>query len=104
MSASVSSHTSFNSRRSNGNSRSDGKSNYRSDRANPQDEFHGIKFVFGRPDQVPIYLQSMKKLADYAGTKMNNNMHKLVKKKVETPFPKPKSPGKDPTKHVVDEC
>jgi len=69
MSASVSSHTSFNSRRSAGNSRSDGRSNYRSDRANPHDEFHGIKFVFGRPDQVPIYLQSMKKLGDYAGTK-----------------------------------
>jgi len=104
MSASVSSHTSFNSRRSAGNSRSDGRSNYRSDRANPHDEFHGIKFVFGRPDQVPIYLQSMKKLGDYAGTKMNNNMYKLVKKKVEATFPKPKAPGKDPAVHVVDEC
>ena len=103
MSASVSSNTSFNSRRSAGNSRSDGRSNYRSDRANPHDEFHGIKFVFGRPDQVPIYLQSMKKLADYAGTKMNNNMYKLVKKKEETVFPKPKSPGKEPEKHVLDE-
>jgi len=68
MSASVSSHTSFNSMRSAGNSMSDGSSNYRSDRANPHDEFNGIKFVFGRPDQVPIYLQSMKKLGDYAGT------------------------------------
>jgi len=104
MSASVSSNTSLNSRRSTGNSRSDGRSNYRSDRVNPHDEFHGIKFVFGRPDQVPIYLQSMKKLGDYAGTKMNNNMYKLVKKKVETTFPKPKAPGKDPAKHVVDEC
>jgi len=79
MSASVSSHTSFNSRRSAGNSRSDGRSNYRSDGTNLLDEFHGIKFVFGRPDQVPVCLQSMKKLADYASTKMNNNMHKLVK-------------------------
>jgi len=103
MSASVSSQTSFNSRRSAGNSRSDGRSNCRSDRANPHNKFHGIKFVFGRPDQVPIYLQSMKKLGDYAGTKMNNNMHKLVKKKVETMFPKPKAPDKDPAKHVVDE-
>jgi len=51
MSASVSSNTSFNSRRSAGNSKSDGRSNHRSDRANPHDEFHGIKFVFGRPDQ-----------------------------------------------------
>jgi len=73
MSASVSSNTSFNSRRSAGNSRSDGRSNCRSDRANPHDEFHGIKFAFGRPDQVSIYLQSMKNLADYAGAKMNNN-------------------------------
>jgi len=104
MSASVSSNTSFNSRRSAGNSRSDGRSNYRSDRANPHGEFHGIKFVFGRPDQVPIYLQSMKKLGGYAGTKMNNNMYKLVKKKVEAMFPKPKAPDKDPAKHVVDEC
>jgi len=103
MSASVSSNASFNSRRSAGNSRSDGRSNHRTDRANPHDEFHGIKFVFGRPDQVPIYLQSIKKLGDYAGTKMNNNMHKLVKKKVEATFPKPKVPGKDPAKHVVDE-
>jgi len=52
---------------------------------------------------VPIYLQSVKKLGDYAGTKMNNNMCKLVKKKVEATFPKPKAPGKDPAKHVVDE-
>ena len=103
MSASVSSNTSFNSRRSAGNSRSDGRSNYRSDWTSSPSEFHGIKFVFGRPDQVPIYLQSMKKLADYAGTKMNNNMYKLVKKKVEATFPKPKAPGKDPAKHVVDE-
>jgi len=83
MSGSVSSNTSFNSRRSAGNSRSDGRSNYRSDRTNLLDEFHGIRFVFGRPEQVPIFLQSMKNLADYAGTKMNNNMYKLVKKKVE---------------------
>ena len=34
---------------------------------------------------------------------MNNNMYKLVKKKVEATFPKPKAPGKDPAKHVVDE-
>ena len=59
MSPNVSSHTSFNSRRSAGNSRSDEGSNYRSDRANSHNKFHGIKFVFGRPDQVPIYLQSM---------------------------------------------
>jgi len=65
--------TSFNSRRSTGNSRSDGRSNYRSDWASSPSEFHGIEFAFGRPEQVPIYLQSMKKLADYAGTKMNNN-------------------------------
>jgi len=103
MSTSVSSNTSFNSRRSAGNSRSDGRSNYRSDWTSSPSEFHGIKFAFGRPEQVSIYLQSMKKLADYAGTKMNNNMYKLVKKKVETTFPKPKAPGKDPAKHVVDE-
>jgi len=103
MSASVSSNTSFGSRRSAGNSTSDGRSNCRSDRANSHDEFNGIKFAFGRPDQVPIYLQSVKKLGDYAGTKMNNNMCKLVKKKVEATFPKPKAPGKDPAKHVVDE-
>jgi len=104
MSASVSSDTSFNSRRSATNSRSDGRSNCRSDRTNLHDEFNGIKFVFGRPDQVPMCLQSMKNLADYAGTKMNNNMCKLAKKKVEATFPKPKAPGKDPAKHVVDEC
>jgi len=104
MSASVSSKTSFNSRRSAGNSRSDGRSNCRSDRVNPHDEFHGIKFAFGRPDQVSIYLQSVKKLADCAGAKMNNNMHKLAKKKVEATFPKPRAPCKDPAKHVVDEC
>jgi len=34
---------------------------------------------------------------------MNNNMYKLVKKKVEATLPKPKAPGKDPAKHVVDE-
>ena len=34
---------------------------------------------------------------------MNNNMCKLVKKKMEATFPKPKAPGKDPAKHVVDE-
>jgi len=102
MSGSVSSNTSFNSRKSAGNSRSGG-SNYRSDRTNLLDEFHGIRFVFGRPDQVPTFIQSMKNLADYAGTKMNNNMYKLVKKKVETTFPKPKPPGKDPAKHQVDE-
>jgi len=45
----------------------------------------------------------MKKLGDHAGTKMNNNMHKLVKKKMEATFPKPKAPGKGPAKHVVDE-
>jgi len=67
------------------------------------DEFNGTKFVIGRPDQVPIYLQSMKKLGDYAGAKTNNNMYKLVKKKVEATFPKPKAPGKDLAKHVVDE-
>jgi len=104
MSASASSNTSFGSRRSATNSRSDGRSNCRSDRTNLHDEFNGIKFVFGRPDQVSMCLQSMKKLADCAGTKMNNNMHKLVKKKVEATFPKPKAPGEDPAKHVVDEC
>jgi len=78
MSVSVSSHTSFDSRRSAGNSRSDGRSNCRGDRANSHDEFHGIKFAFGRPDQVQICLQSMKKLGDCAGTKMNNNMCKLA--------------------------
>jgi len=103
MSASVSSNTSFNSRRSAGNSRRDGRSNCRSDWASSPREFHGIKFAFGRPEQVPIYLQSVKKLADCAGAKMNNNMHKLLKKKVEATFPKPKAPGKDPAKHVVDE-
>jgi len=71
--------------------------------ANPHDEFHGIKFAFGRPKQVSICLQSMKKLADCAGAKMNNTMCKLARKKVETTFPKPKTPGKDPAKHVVDE-
>jgi len=81
MSASVSSNTSFNSRRSAGNSKSDGRSNCRSDRTNSLDEFYGIKFVFGRPDQVPIYIKSMKELGEYAGTKMNSNMYKLVKKK-----------------------
>jgi len=30
-------------------------------------------------------------------------MHKLVKKRVEASFPKPRAPGKDPAKHVVDE-
>ena len=103
MSASVSSHTSFHSRRSDGNSRSDGRSNYRSDRTNLLDEFHGIKFVFGRSDQVPIHIKSMKELGECAGTKMNSNMHKLVKKRTEATFPKPKAPGKDPVKHVVDE-
>jgi len=103
MSASVGSNTSFDSRRSAGNSRSDGRSNCRSDRANQHKEFHGIKFAFGRPDQVSICLQSVKKLADFAGTKMNNNMCKLAKKKVEATFPKPRAPGKDPAKHVVDE-
>jgi len=103
MSASVSSNTSFNSRRSAGNSRSDGRSNCRSDWDSSPSKFHGIKFVFGRPEQVPICLHSMKKLADCVGTKMNNNMHKLVKKRVETTFPKPKAPGEDPAKHVVDE-
>jgi len=102
MSASVSSNTSFNSRRSAGNSRSDGRSNCRSDWTSSPSEFRGIKFVFGRPEQVSIHLQSMKKLADYAGTKMNNNMCKW--KKVEATFPKPKAPGKDPAKHVVDKC
>ena len=103
MSASVSSNTSFDSRRSAGNSASDGRSNHRSDRANPHDKLHGIKFAFGMPDQVPICLQSAKKLGDCVGAKMNNNMHKLPKKKVEATFPKPKAPGKDPAKHVVDE-
>ena len=103
MSASVSSNTSFDSRRSAGNSKSDERSNYRSDRTNLLDDFHGIKFIFGRPEQVPVYLQSMKKLADFAGTKMNNSMYKLVKKKVEATFPKPNAPGKDPANHVVDE-
>jgi len=111
MSASVSSNTSFNSRRSLANSRSGGtsnyrsggKPNYRSDRTNLLGEFHGIKFVFGRTDQVSIFIESMTNLADYVGTKMNNNMYKLVKKKVETTFPKPKAPGEKAAKHVVDE-
>jgi len=77
-------------------------SHCRSDGASLPSESHGIKFSFGRSDQVPIHLQSMNNLADCAGTKMNNNMHKLAKKKVETTFPKPKAPGKDPAKHVVD--
>jgi len=81
----------------------DGRSNCRSDRTNSLDEFHGIKFAFGRPDQVSIHLQSMKKLADHAGTKMNNNMCKLAQKKVEATFPRPRTPGKDPAKHMVDE-
>jgi len=88
--------------RSAGNSRSDGRSNHRSDRASLPSELHGIKFVFGRPDQMSICLQSRNKLDDYAGTKMNNNMYKLVKKKMEATFQKPKAPGKDPAKHVVD--
>ena len=92
----MSSHTSFNSRRSTGNSRSDGRSNCRSDRANSHDEFHGIKFVFGRSDKVPIDLKSMMELVECAGTKMNSNMHKLVKKRTEATFPKPKASGKDP--------
>jgi len=54
MSARLSSNTSFNSRRSAGNSRSDRRSNYRSDGSNLLDEFNGIKFVIGRPDQVPL--------------------------------------------------
>jgi len=103
VSASVGSNTSFDSRRSAGNSRSDGRSNCRSDWTSSPNEFCGVKFAFGRPEQVSICLQSMKKLADCAGAKMNNNMHKLVKKKVETTFPKPKAPGEDPAKHVVDE-
>jgi len=103
MSASVSSHTSFNSRRSTGNSRSDGRTNCRSDRTNSLDEFHGIKFAFGRPDQVPICIESVKELGECAGTKMNSNMCKLVKKWTDATFPKPKVPGKDPAKHVVDE-
>jgi len=102
MSASVSSNTSFNSRKSAGNSRSGG-SNYRSDRASLRDEFYGIEFVFGRPDQVTIFLQSMKALADYAGTKMNNNMYKLVKKRMEATFPKPRAPGKEAANHLADE-
>jgi len=102
MSGSASSHVGSGSRKSAGNSRSDGRSNCRSDGASLPSESHGIKFSFGRSDQVPIHLQSMNNLADCAGTKMNNNMHKLAKKKVETTFPKPKAPGKDPAKHVVD--
>jgi len=77
VSASVSSNTSFDSRRSAGNSRSDGRSSHRSDWTSSPSEFHGIKFAFGRPEQVSICLQSVKKLADCAGAKMNNNMHKL---------------------------
>jgi len=102
-SAGVSSHTSFDSRRSAGNSRSDGRSNWRSDRANSHEEFNGVKHAFGRSDQVPVCLQSVKKVADCAGTKMNNNACKLVKMNVETTFPKPRAPGKGPAKHVVDE-
>jgi len=48
--------------------------------------------------------QSVKKLVDCAGAKMNNNMRKLAKKKVEATFPNAKAPVKDPAKHVVDEC
>jgi len=111
MSASVNSNTSFNSRRSaahnrsdgGSNYRSDGRSNYRSDRTNLLDNSNDIQFVFGRPDQAQVYIHSIKNLADYAGTTMNNNMYKLVTKKVEATFPKPKPPGKDPAKHVLDE-
>jgi len=81
----------------------DRRSNCRSDWASSPSELHGIKLVFGRPEQVSICLQSMKKLAECARAKMNNNMCKLAKKKVEATFPKPKTPGKDPAKHVVDE-
>jgi len=42
----------------------------------------------------------MKKLANYAGTKMNSNMYKLGKKKAEATFLKPKA--KHPANHVVD--
>jgi len=91
------------SRRNAGNSRSDGRSNCRSDRASLPSELHGINFAFGRPDQVSICLQSLKKLAEHAGAKMITDMYKLVKKKVEATFPKSKAPGKDPAKHVVDE-
>jgi len=46
----------------------------------------------------------MKELGEHASTKMNNNIDKLVKKRTDATFPKPKAPGKDPAKHVVDEC
>jgi len=52
---------------------------------------------------VPIYLKSMKELAKHAGTKMNSNRYKVVKKRTEATFPKHKASGKDPAKHVVDE-
>jgi len=86
MSASVSSNTSFDSRRRAGNNRSDGRSNCSSDRTNSLDEFYGIKFAFGRQDQVPICIKSMKELGEHVGTKMNSNMYKLVKKRTEASF------------------
>jgi len=45
----------------------------------------------------------MKELAKHAGTKMNSNRYKVVKKRTEATFPKHKASGKDPAKHVVDE-
>jgi len=52
---------------------------------------------------VPICTKSVKELGKCAGTKMNSNMCKLVKKRTDATFPKPRAPGKDPAKHVVDE-
>jgi hypothetical protein len=55
---------------------------------------------------VSIYLEFVKNLEEHVGTSpdMDSNMYKLVKRKEETMFPKPKPPtGKDPTKHALDE-
>ena len=75
------------------------------DRPNPQSNSNGIKFVLGK-NQVSIFLESIKNLEDYVGTSpdMDSNMYKLVKRREETQFPKPKPPaGKDPAKHALDE-
>ena len=104
MSGSVASHKSYGSKMSAAHSRSDGRSNHRSDRTSSRDAYPGIKFDFGTPDQITIYLKSMRNLADHVGTTMSKPMYKLVKKKIETTFPKPKAPaGRDPPKHLMDE-
>jgi len=82
-------------RRSTGNPRSNGGSIHRTKNTNSHDKFDDIQFTHGTLTQVTDCLQSVNALAECAGTEMNTNMHRLIKRKEGSAFKVSKIPGRN---------